>query len=68
VDWYVSRKKTLDGAGLDPAVVPGALHAALTVLEKWGTMSFEKSPRRESATPRTASRCATAPRRRSSGS
>src|SRR5262245_15682553 len=33
VDWYVSRKKTLDGSGLDPAVVPGALHAALTVLE-----------------------------------
>jgi gamma-glutamyltranspeptidase/glutathione hydrolase len=42
VDWYVSRNKTLDGAGLDPAVVPGALHAALTVLEKWGTMSFEE--------------------------
>ena len=42
VDWYVSRRKTLDGAGLDPAVVPGALHAALTVLEKWGTMSFEE--------------------------
>ena len=41
VDWYVSRGKTLQGAGLDPAVVPGALHAALTVLEKWGTMSFE---------------------------
>jgi gamma-glutamyltranspeptidase/glutathione hydrolase len=41
VDWYVSRNKTLDGAGLDPAVVPGALHAALTVLERWGTMSFE---------------------------
>jgi gamma-glutamyltranspeptidase/glutathione hydrolase len=41
VDWYVSRKKSLDGEGLDPAVVPGALHAALTVLEKWGTMSFE---------------------------
>ena len=40
VDWYVSRGKTLQGAGLDPAVVPGALHAALTVLEKWGTMSF----------------------------
>jgi gamma-glutamyltranspeptidase/glutathione hydrolase len=40
VDWYVSRNKTLEGAGLDPAVVPGALHAALTVLEKWGTMSF----------------------------
>jgi gamma-glutamyltranspeptidase/glutathione hydrolase len=42
VDWYLSRNKTLDGAGLDPAVVPGALHAALTVLEKWGTMSFEE--------------------------
>ncbi|MEO7135740.1 MAG: gamma-glutamyltransferase, partial [Vicinamibacterales bacterium] len=42
VDWYVSRHKTLEGAGLDPAVVPGALHAALTVLERWGTMSFEE--------------------------
>jgi gamma-glutamyltranspeptidase/glutathione hydrolase len=40
VNWYLSRKKSLDGAGLDPAVVPGALHAALTVLEKWGTMTF----------------------------
>src|SRR5262245_33084965 len=42
VDWYLSRNKTLTGAGLDPAVVPGAVHAALTVLEKWGTMSFEE--------------------------
>src|SRR4029453_19199805 len=42
VDWYLSRQKTLKGEGLDPAVVPGALHAALTVLEKWGTMSFEQ--------------------------
>jgi gamma-glutamyltranspeptidase/glutathione hydrolase len=42
VEWYRSRKKTLEGEGLDPAVVPGALHAALTVLEKWGTMSFEQ--------------------------
>jgi gamma-glutamyltranspeptidase/glutathione hydrolase len=41
VDWYLSRKKDLNGAGLDPAVVPGALHAALTVLERWGTMTFE---------------------------
>jgi gamma-glutamyltranspeptidase/glutathione hydrolase len=41
VDWYVSRNKTLDGEGLNPAVIPGALHAALTVLERWGTMSFE---------------------------
>jgi gamma-glutamyltranspeptidase/glutathione hydrolase len=42
VDWYKSRNKTLNGAGLDPAVVPGAVHAALTVLERWGTMSFEE--------------------------
>ena len=42
VDWYRSRNKTLQGAGLDPAVVPGAVHAALTVLERWGTMSFEE--------------------------
>src|SRR5262245_19788630 len=42
IDWYRSRNKTLDGAGLDPAVVPGAIHATLTVLEKWGTMSFEE--------------------------
>jgi gamma-glutamyltranspeptidase/glutathione hydrolase len=42
IDWFTSRGKTLAGAGLDPAVVPGALHAALTVLERWGTMSFEQ--------------------------
>ena len=42
VDWYLSRSRNLQGEGLDPAVVPGALHAALTVLEKWGTMSFEE--------------------------
>ena len=42
IDWYTSQGKTLAGAGLDPAVVPGALHAALTVLERWGTMSFEQ--------------------------
>lgn len=41
VDWYLSRQKNLQGEGLDPSVVPGALHAALTVLERWGTMSFE---------------------------
>jgi gamma-glutamyltranspeptidase/glutathione hydrolase len=40
VDWYLSRQKSLDGAGLDPAVIPGSLHAALTVLERWGTMTF----------------------------
>ncbi len=45
VDWYLSRGKTLQGSGLDPAVVPGALHAALTVLEKWGTMSFAEVSR-----------------------
>src|SRR5262247_4439488 len=42
IEWYTSRGKTLDGEGLDPAVVPGTIHAALTVLEKWGTMSFEQ--------------------------
>jgi gamma-glutamyltranspeptidase/glutathione hydrolase len=42
IEWYKSRNKTLDGEGLDPSVVPGALHAALTVLEKWGSMSFEQ--------------------------
>ncbi len=42
IDWYTARGKSLDGHGLDPAVVPGALHAALTVLDKWGTMSFEQ--------------------------
>lgn len=39
---YLEQKKTLDGAGLHPAVVPGALHAALTVLERWGTLTFEQ--------------------------
>jgi len=42
IEWYNARKKTLSGEGLDPAVVPGAVHAALTVLEQWGTMSFEQ--------------------------
>ena len=42
IDLYNARHKNLDGAGLDPAVIPGTLHAALTVLEKWGTMSFEQ--------------------------
>ncbi len=42
VDWYLSRHKTLKGEGLDPAVVPGAIHAALTILDRWGTMSFEE--------------------------
>src|SRR3989449_5004277 len=42
IDWYTARHKDLDGEGLDPAVIPGAIHAALTVLEKWGTMSFEQ--------------------------
>lgn len=42
IDWYTTRGRNLNGEGLDPAVVPGALHAALTVLERWGTMSFEQ--------------------------
>ncbi len=40
IEWYRSRNRNLNGEGLDPAVVPGALHGALTVLERWGTMSF----------------------------
>lgn len=42
IDWYVERSRDLNGEGLDPAVVPGALHGALTVLERWGTMTFEQ--------------------------
>jgi gamma-glutamyltranspeptidase / glutathione hydrolase len=42
IEWYTSRGKNLNGIGLDPAVVPGVLHAALTVLERWGTMTFEQ--------------------------
>src|SRR5215471_18690425 len=38
IDWYAAKGKSLDGKGLNPAVVPGALHAALTVLDQWGTM------------------------------
>lgn len=41
IDDYLRQGKTLRGQGLDPSVIPGALHAALTVLERWGTMSFE---------------------------
>jgi gamma-glutamyltranspeptidase/glutathione hydrolase len=40
VEWFASRNRTMAGIGLDPAVVPGVLHTALTVLERWGTMSF----------------------------
>ena len=46
IDWYTDRGKNLAGIGLDPAVVPGVLHAALTVLERWGTMSFEQVSKR----------------------
>jgi gamma-glutamyltranspeptidase/glutathione hydrolase len=42
IDWYLERNKNLNGYGLDPTVVPGALHGALTVLERWGTMSLEE--------------------------
>jgi gamma-glutamyltranspeptidase/glutathione hydrolase len=39
-EYFTSRGKTMAGTGLDPAVVPGVIHAALTVLERWGTMTF----------------------------
>jgi len=42
IEWYTSRGKNLNGIGLDPAVVPGVIHAALTVLDRWGTMTFEQ--------------------------
>jgi gamma-glutamyltranspeptidase/glutathione hydrolase len=37
---YLAQGKTMAGTGLDPAVVPGVLHSALTILEHWGTMTF----------------------------
>ena len=42
LEYYQSRDKKLEEDGLNPAVIPGALAGALTVLEKWGTMSFEQ--------------------------
>jgi gamma-glutamyltranspeptidase/glutathione hydrolase len=42
VEWFASRGKTMAGVGLDPAVVPGVFDTALTVLARWGTMSFEQ--------------------------
>ena len=46
IDEYLQDGRSLKGEGLDPSVVPGALHGALTVLERWGTMSFEQIARR----------------------
>ena len=42
IDWYTDRDRDLNGQGLDPGVVPGALDGILTVLERWGTMTFEQ--------------------------
>ncbi len=42
LEYYKSKNKKLEEDGLNPAVIPGALAGALTVLEKWGTMSFEQ--------------------------
>jgi gamma-glutamyltranspeptidase/glutathione hydrolase len=42
LEYYQSKGKKLEEDGLNPAVIPGALAGALTVLEKWGTMSFEQ--------------------------
>jgi gamma-glutamyltranspeptidase/glutathione hydrolase len=65
IEWYTSRKKTLDGSGLDPVVVPGAPHAALTVLERWGTMTFAQVAARAIAYARDGFRCGRARRLRS---
>jgi len=46
VDDWLAAGKNLEGKGLDASVIPGALHAALTVLETWGTMTFEDVSRR----------------------
>ena len=46
IDEYLAASKNLRGQGLDASVVPGAFHAALTVLERWGTMSFEAVAKR----------------------
>ncbi|MED5462319.1 MAG: gamma-glutamyltransferase family protein [Pseudomonadota bacterium] len=46
IDDYLADGRTLEGKGLDPSVVPGAFHGALTVLERWGTMSFEEVAKR----------------------
>ncbi|HEV3215254.1 MAG TPA: gamma-glutamyltransferase family protein [Vicinamibacterales bacterium] len=43
IEYFKAKGLTeLPNAGLDPSVVPGAVYAALTVLERWGTMSFEQ--------------------------
>ena len=42
IEWYTERDRDLTGQGLDPGVVLGALHGVLTVLERWGTMTFEQ--------------------------
>ena len=42
IEWYRAHDRDLEGQGLDPGVVPGALHGALTVLERWGTLTFEQ--------------------------
>jgi gamma-glutamyltranspeptidase/glutathione hydrolase len=46
VDDWLAQGKNLKGEGLDSSVVPGALHGALTVLERWGTMTFEQVSKR----------------------
>ena len=46
IDDYLREGRTLQGKGLDPSVIPGAFHGALTVLERWGTMSFEQVAQR----------------------
>ena len=46
IDDYLRDGRTLQGQGLDPSVIPGAFHGALTVLERWGTMSFEQVAKR----------------------
>ena len=46
VDWFLDKGRDLNGEGLNPSVIPSALDAALRVLARWGTMSFEDISRR----------------------
>jgi gamma-glutamyltranspeptidase/glutathione hydrolase len=47
IEYFKAKGLTdMPASGLDASVVPGSLHGILTVLEKWGTMSFEQTSAR----------------------
>ena len=65
IDYYTQRGKTLDGAGLDPAVVPGRSTRRSPSSNAGARCRSSRSPSGPSSTRARASRCARAPRRRS---